>query len=133
MAVLYSPGLPAGNCAGNISRMTRRTFVIVVLAFAGGMVLLWTFRHLVSGTPIEIIEAEYGVSGRTCRAGPEIRRVVSETCGGFRPRCLVSVSSGWCGDPAPGLLKTLTVDYMCGDTRKRASAADHTGLVLTCP
>jgi hypothetical protein len=43
------------------------------------------------------------------------------------------VSNGWCGDPAVGVVKTLTVDYMCGTTRKRASAPESIGLVLTCP
>ena len=115
-------------------RPNRRTFVIVALAFVGGtLLLLWTVRHLASTGSIEIVEAEYGVPGRTCTAGPDIKKRASAACGGFRPRCLVSVSTGWCGDPAPGVVKTLTVEYMCGATRKRASAADNTGLVLTCP
>lgn len=112
--------------------MKRRTFVIAALALAGGVLLLWAVRHL-AANDIEIIHAEYGVPGRTCSAGPDITTHVGSACGGFRPRCLVSVSSGWCGDPAPGVLKTLTVEYMCGSTRKRASAIDHTGLVLSCP
>ena len=111
----------------------RRTFIIVTLAFISATLLLWTIRHLASSQPIDIVAAEYGVPGRTCSAGPEITKHVSDACGGFRPRCLVSVSSGWCGDPAPGAVKTLTVDYTCGETRKRASAADGTGLVLSCP
>jgi hypothetical protein len=114
-------------------RPSRRTFVIVALALVGGMLLLWMVRHLTSTAPIEIVEAEYGVPGRTCTAVAEIKKRVSEACGGFRPRCLISVSSGWCGDPAPGVVKTLTVEYTCGATRKRASAAEHTGLVLACP
>ena len=114
-------------------RLNRRTFVIVTLAFVGGMLLLWTVRHLASTGSIEIIEAEYGVPGRTCAAGPEIKKHVSAACGGFRPRCLISVSTGWCGDPAPGALKTLTVEYTCGATRKRGSGTEHTGLLLTCP
>jgi hypothetical protein len=114
-------------------RPNRRTFAIVAAAFVGGMVLLWTVRHLASTGFIEIVEAEYGVPGRTCTAGPDIKRHASEACGGFRPRCLVSVSNGWCGDPAPGVVKTLTVDYKCGATLKRASAAESTGLVLACP
>lgn len=114
-------------------RPNRRTFVIVALAFVGGMLLLWTVRHLASTGPLEIVEADYGVPGRTCKAGPEIKKHASAACGGFRPRCLVSVSSGWCGDPAPGVVKTLTVEYMCGGTRKRASAVEHTPLLLTCP
>ena len=111
----------------------RRTFVIVALAFVGGMLLLWAVRHLASTGFIEIVEAEYGIPGRTCTAGPDIKKHVSAACGGFRPRCLISVSTGWCGDPAPGVVKTLTVEYSCGATRKRASAAEHTGLVLACP
>jgi hypothetical protein len=113
-------------------RPSRRTFVIVVLALVGGL-LLWTVRHLASTGFVEIVDAEYGVPGRTCTAGPEIKKHVSAACGGFRPRCLVSVSTGWCGDPAPGAVKTLTVDYMCGPTRKRASGTQTTGLLLTCP
>jgi hypothetical protein len=111
---------------------SRRTF-IVALAFVGGMLLLWTIRHLASTGFIEIVEAEYGVPGLTCTAGADIKKYVSAACGGFRPRCLVSVSTGWCGDPAPGIVKTLTVEYTCGATRKHASAADHTALLLTCP
>ena len=114
-------------------RRDRRTFVIVVLAFVGGLLLLWTVRHLASTGTLEIVDAEYGVPGRTCTAGPELKKHVSLACGGFRPRCLVSVSTGWCGDPAPGVLKTLTVDYLCGTTPKRMSAVDNTPLVLSCP
>jgi hypothetical protein len=113
-------------------RSNRRTFVIIALVFAGGL-LLGAVRYLASGDRIDIVEAEYGVPGRTCTAGPEVKRQASDACGGFRPRCLISVGSGWCGDPAPGVVKTLTVEYLCGTTRKRASAADGTGLVLTCP
>jgi hypothetical protein len=114
-------------------RAHRRTFVILALALVGGLLLLWTVRYLASTGSIEIVEAEYGVPGRTCSAGPDIKKYASAACGGFRPRCLVSVSTGWCGDPAPGVVKTLTVDYRCGTTQKRAAAADGTGLVLTCP
>ena len=114
-------------------KLNRRTFVVVALAFVGGMLLLWAVRHLASTGSIEIVEAEYGGPGRTCNAGPDIKKHASEACGGFRPRCLVSVSSGWCGDPAPGVVKTLTVEYMCGTTRKRASGTEPTGLVLSCP
>jgi hypothetical protein len=114
-------------------RPNRRTFLIVTLAFVGGMLLLWTIRHLAWTGSIEIIEAEYGVPGRTCIAGPDIKKRVSAACSGFRPRCLVSVSTDWCGDPAPGVVKTLTVEYMCGTTRKRASGTQHTGLALACP
>jgi hypothetical protein len=113
-------------------RPTRRTFFIAVLAFVGGMLLLWTVGPLLPSGSIEIVEAEYGVPGRTCSAGPEMKKHASEACGGFRPRCLVSVSNGWCGDPAPGVAKTLTVEYLCGATRKRASAVESTGLVLSC-
>jgi len=112
---------------------TRRAVLIVALAIVGGMLLLWTIRYLASAADIEIIEAEYGVPGRTCTAGAEIKKHASVACGGFRPRCMVSVGSGWCGDPAPGVVKTLTVDYRCGTTRKRVSAADGTPLVLSCP
>ena len=97
------------------------------------MLLLWTVRHLASTGSIEIVEAEYGVPGRTCTAGPDIKKRASTACGGFRPRCLVSVSNGWCGDPAPGVVKTLTVEYTCGATRKRVSGTEITRLVLTCP
>jgi hypothetical protein len=115
-------------------RPNRRTFVIVALAFVGGMLLLWTVRYLTSTGSIEVVEAEYGVPGRTCTAAADVKKRISEACGGFRPRCLVSVSNGLCGDPAPGVVKTLTVVYMCGAMRKRASAAEYTGaLVLSCP
>jgi hypothetical protein len=114
-------------------RPNRRTFVIVALVLVGGVLLLGAVWYLGSSGSIEVVEAAYGVPGRTCSAAPEIMKHVSEACGGFRPRCMVSVSTGWCGDPAPGVLKTLTVDYRCGDTPKRASAVDNTPLILTCP
>jgi hypothetical protein len=115
-------------------RPNRRTFVIVALAFAAGLLLLWTVRHLVWTGPLEIVAAEYGVPGRTCTAAADVNRRASEACGDpIRSRCMVSVGSAWCGDPAPGVVKTLTVDYMCGTTRKRASATDGTPLVLSCP
>jgi hypothetical protein len=116
-----------------MGRPGRRTFVIVALALVAGTLLFVTVRRLAWVGSIEIVDAEYGVPGRTCSAGSEIKKHVSAACGGVRPRCLVSVGSAWCGDPAPGVLKTLTVEYMCGTTRKRASAVDHTGLALACP
>ena len=112
---------------------SRRTFLVAAAAFLAGLVLLSAFNYFSSGGSLEIVDAEYGVPGRTCKAGAEVKRHASDACGGFRPRCLVSVSTGWCGDPAPGAIKTLTVDYTCGATRKRASAVDGTGLVLSCP
>ena len=111
----------------------RRTFVIVALALVGGLLLLLVGRYLVPTSDLEIIAAEYGVPGRTCTAGAEIKQHASMACGGYRPRCLISVSSGWCGDPVPGVMKTLTIDYKCGDKSKRASAVDGTGLELSCP
>jgi hypothetical protein len=114
-------------------RLNRRIFVIVALALVGGALLVLAIRFLVSSETIEIVAAEYGVPGRTCTAGPEVMKRASDACGGWRPRCMVSVGGGWCGDPAPGVIKTLTVDYMCGATRKRASAADYTPLELSCP
>src|SRR5262245_58868608 len=114
-------------------RPSRRTFVIVALALVGGALLLLMVRYVASSDTIDIVAAEYGVPGRTCTAGPEMMKRVSDGCGGFRPRCMVSVGSGWCGDPAPGVVKTLTVDYTCGATRKRATAVDHTPLILSCP
>lgn len=54
-------------------RPNRRTFVIVTLALVGGTLLLWMVRHLVSTESIEIVEAEYGVPGRTCSAGLDIK------------------------------------------------------------
>ena len=113
--------------------LSRRTFVVVALTLAAGAVLILAVLYLGSGGPLEVVSAEYGVPGRTCTAGPAITKTVSEGCSGFRPRCMVSVSSGWCGDPAPGVLKTLTVEYTCGGTPKRASAVDFTPLVLACP
>lgn len=113
--------------------LNRRTFVIVALVSAAGL-LFWTVRRLVWTGPLEIVAAEYGVPGRTCTAAADVNRRASEACGDpIRSRCMVSVGSGWCGDPAPGVVKTLTVDYMCGTTRKRASATDGTSLVLSCP
>jgi hypothetical protein len=110
---------------------TRR-IALTILALSGGLLLFWAVRHLAS-TPIEIVEAEYGVPGRTCTAGPDVKKSATAACSGFRPRCLISVSTGWCGDPAPGVVKTLTIDYKCGDTPKRASASDGAGVVLACP
>ena len=45
-------------------RLNRRTFVVVALTFVGGLLLLWTVRHLASTGFIEIVEAEYGVPNR---------------------------------------------------------------------
>ena len=114
-------------------RPTRRTFAVVALAFVAGALLLWTVRQFTPDGEIEIVSAEYGVPGRTCTAGPDVMKQAGAACGGYRARCLVSVSRGWCGDPAPGVVKTLTLDYTCGTTRKRASGSDGTGVVLTCP
>jgi hypothetical protein len=79
------------------------------------------------------VSAEYGVPGRTCSATTELQKAVTAGCDSFRPRCLLTVGSGWCGDPAPGALKTLTVEYRCGTTRKQASGTDLSGVTLACP
>ena len=117
----------------DIMSSRRRAVFIVAVGFAAVIVGLVILRQLAPANSIDIVAAEYGVEGRTCIAGAEIKKHVSDACGGFRPRCLVSVSTGWCGDPAPGVVKTLTVDYRCGETRKRASAPDNGSLWLVCP
>jgi hypothetical protein len=123
--------MPSGaHVAGSRMRSILRGFVIAALALVAAVLLV---RYLRSSSSIEIVAAEYGVPGRTCTAGPEVRKHASEACGGLRPRCLVSVSDGWCGDPAPDAVKTLVVAYTCGATAKRASAVEGTGLVLSCP
>jgi len=114
-------------------KLNRRIFAVVVVALIAGAVLLLAILYLGSGGQLEVVSAEYGVPGRMCRAEPAFMKRVSEGCGGFRPRCLVSVGSGWCGDPAPGLVKTLTVEYKCGETPKRATAIDGAGVTLACP
>ena len=116
-------------------RINRRTALIAfALAGAGALLVLWGVPYLTSAGPLEIVKAEYGVPGRTCSAGPDIKKRVSSACADpFRPRCLVSVSTDWCGDPAVGVVKTLTVDYKCGNKAKWASATDNTALVLSCP
>jgi len=114
-------------------KLSRRFFAVVGLAFAAGALVLLAVLYLGSGGPLEVVSAEYGVPGRMCLAERDFMKRVSDGCGGFRPRCLVSVGSGWCGDPAPGVVKTLTVEYTCGETRKRATAIDGTGLTLACP
>jgi hypothetical protein len=113
--------------------MNRRMFVIVALALAGGLLVLLAIRYVMSSHPIDVVAAEYGVPGRTCDAGPAFKKAVGAACNGFRPRCLITVSSAWCGDPAPGALKTLTVDYRCGATLKRATGTDLTGITVACP
>jgi len=133
MCRLSCPWGPPSLHHTNLTVTTTRRTVVVMLALVGGMLLVLATRHLSSSGVIEIVEAEYGVPGRTCTAGPEIKKRVSDACGGIRPRCLISVSNGWCGDPAVGVVKTLTVDYQCGTTRKRASAAEHMPLELRCP
>lgn len=114
---------------------SRRTFIIVALAVVVGVLVALMVWQGISSSDLEILEAEFGVPGHTCTAGPDMKQRVAEGCSGFRPRCLVSVSSGWCNDrdPAPGMVKTLTVDYRCGEKRKRASAIEGTGLELSCP
>jgi hypothetical protein len=66
----------------------------MILALAGGLLLFWAVKYLASTGPIEIVEAEYGVSGRTCTAGSDVKKYASAALGGFRPRCLISVSTG---------------------------------------
>ena len=70
-------------------RSNRRTLVIVTLAFVGGLLLLWAVRIRGSTGSIEIVEAEYGVPGRTCTAGPDVKKRASEACGG-------SALAAWC-------------------------------------
>ena len=114
---------------------SRRIFITVALAIVVGVLAAMMVWQGISSSDLEILEAEFGVPGRTCTAGPAMKQRAVEGCSGFRPRCLVTVSSGWCDgrDPAPGAVKTLTVHYRCGENQKRASAIEGTGLELSCP
>ena len=59
---------------------------------------------------MEVIDAWYGTSGRSCDA----RGVVRATCEG-RDYCEVRADNNLCGDPAGGDRKDLFISYSCGD------------------
>lgn len=58
---------------------------------------------------LEILSASYGGGGAQCDA----KDAVARTCGG-RADCTVAAANSLCGDPAPGLVKDLSIDYRCG-------------------
>jgi hypothetical protein len=58
----------------------------MLLALAGGL-LLWVVRYLGSTASIEIVEAEYGVSGVDYKCGDTAKRASASDGGGVVLAC----------------------------------------------
>jgi hypothetical protein len=59
----------------------------MLLALAGGLLLLWVVRYLGSTASIEIVEAEYGVPGVDYKCGDTAKRASASDGGGVVLAC----------------------------------------------
>ncbi|HEY7186759.1 MAG TPA: hypothetical protein VH436_09430 [Vicinamibacterales bacterium] len=66
--------------------LSRRT-ALMLLALAGGLLLLWVVRYLGSTASIEIVEAEYGVPGVDYKCGDTAKRASASDGGGVVLAC----------------------------------------------
>lgn len=76
---------------------------------------------------LQILEAWYGRGRRVCDAAHTMRRA----CEG-QPGCEVKAGNELCGDPAPGVVKGLTVTYRCHGDVRRAEQREPGHIGLRC-
>lgn len=74
-----------------------------------------------------IINAFYGDAGRECNVTGALRSRVNG-----QPSASIEVNNHLCADPAPGVVKHLTVEYHCGRHPRRARQQEHRTLYLSC-
>jgi len=77
---------------------------------------------------VMILSARYGIRERACDASESIRRIV-----GWRRGADFIVNNNLCGDPAPGRLKNLYIEYRCPDGQEqRMNARENELISLYC-
>jgi hypothetical protein len=76
---------------------------------------------------IRVMSAWYGIEGRSCDATRQVRR----TCNG-RDDCTIRATNRLCGDPAPGVVKVLTVWYRCDGRPREITRWEGSYLGLRC-
>jgi hypothetical protein len=77
---------------------------------------------------IVVMHAVYGDGRRECTLTGPLAGLMNG-----RTSAKLEVTNSLCGDPAPGERKSLTIDYVCDGTQKRASAYEHRTIFLSCP
>lgn len=75
-----------------------------------------------------IINASYGDTGRECNVTGALRSRLNG-----QPAASIEVNNHLCADPAPGVVKHLSVEYHCGRHPRRARQQEHRTLYLSCP
>jgi hypothetical protein len=76
---------------------------------------------------LRILSAWYGIESRACDA----ERAVERICGG-RTECTVPVTNRLCGDPAPNVVKVLTVTYACRGMERTTTRWEGRHMGLRC-
>lgn len=76
---------------------------------------------------LRILSAWYGIENRACDA----ERAVERICGG-RSECTVPVTNRLCGDPAPNVVKVLTVTYACRGRERTTTRWEGRHMGLRC-
>lgn len=76
---------------------------------------------------LRILSAWYGIENRACDA----ERAVERICGG-RSECTVPVTNRLCGDPAPYVVKVLTVHYACRGRERSITRWEGRHMGLRC-
>lgn len=76
---------------------------------------------------LRVISAWYGYGNRACDA----ERAVERICGN-RDSCTVPVTNRLCGDPAPQIVKVLTVTYTCRGRERTITRGEGGHLGLRC-
>jgi hypothetical protein len=80
-----------------------------------------------SDPPLRIVDARYGIAGKTCDATRSVRR----ECEG-ESICTFKAGNELCGDPAPRQVKTLEVTYRCRGRAQSVTRTEGKHLSLSC-
>jgi len=76
---------------------------------------------------VRIISCRFGAAGKYCDAATRLQHI----CNG-ESSCKAPADGSLCGDPAPGVVKELTVEYSCGGAPVTLRAREGQTLLLRC-
>lgn len=76
---------------------------------------------------LRVLSAWYGYGNRACDAERAVERICAN-----RDSCTVPVTNRLCGDPAPQIVKVLTVTYTCRGRERTITRGEGGYLGLRC-
>lgn len=76
---------------------------------------------------LRILSAWYGIDGRACNAEAAVERIC-----GRRSSCTIPVTNRLCGDPAPQVVKVLTVHFQCRGRERSITRWEGRHMGLRC-